>query len=382
MDGTAVNKTFSYERAFSEIKRLASADLEGPELLRRTAERLSTAVPFGSYCVATLDPASNLITHLFNGGSAGEEGHAEVYGEALHRMYFEEDMARIATMLRERRPAQRLSEAAGGRLDHSIRYREYLGPVGFGHELAGIFADGGAWGAGYLTREKGEPDFGGGETTLVARVAPHVAAGLKAAALRSRANEARPGPGVPGVVVLDRRGAVLSYTPAAERLLSEVENLRPGWERDAPVPVTMAAGALKRALDPVTDADQNLVPRVRIRGRSGRWLTLHASLTEPASGRQSETVVVISPSEPEEVARLNVVSYGLTDREAEIVRLAARGSSTREISGTLFISEHTVNNHLRNIFEKVGVNSRRQMVQRLYLESLMPGVLGDRRREA
>ena len=377
MVGVVENKSLTPERAFSEIKRYASAGLDGLELLRRTAERLSTAVPFGSYCVATLDPASNLITHLFNGGTAGEDRHAEVYGEALHRMYFEEDVVRLTRMLRERRPVQPLSEAAGGKLDHSMRYREYLGPVGFGHELASLFVDGGAWGVGYLTREKGEPDFGPGEISLVARVAPHVAAGLKAAALRSRANEESLGPGVPGVIVLDCQGEVLSYTPAAERLLSEVEDLRPGWERDAPIPITMAAGALKRALDPVSDADRTLVPRVRIRGRSGRWLTLHASLTEPTPGRQSETVVVISPSGPEEVARLNVDSYGLTGREAEIVRLAARGSSTKEISRKLFISQHTVNNHLRSIFEKTGVNSRRQMVQRLYLQDLMPGVLRD-----
>jgi len=378
MVGIVENKTFTYERAFSEIKRLSSAGLDGPELLRKTAECLQRAVPFGSYCVATLDPASNLITYLFNGGSAGEDGHAELYGEALHQMYFEEDLVRIAAMLRERRPAQPLSEAAGGALDRSMRYREYLGPVGFGHELAGLFVDGGAWGAGYLTRERGEPDFGGGEISLLARVAPHVGAGLKAAALRSRATGGRPGPGVPGVMVLDRQGEILSYTPAAERLLSEVEDLRPGWERDAvPVPITMAAGAVKRALDPVSDADQNLVPRVRIRGRSGRWLTLHASLTEPAPGRQSETVVVISPSEPEELARLNVASYNLTGREVEIARLVARGRSTREISDALFISEHTVNNHLRSVFEKAGVNSRREMVQRLFLENMLPGALGE-----
>jgi DNA-binding CsgD family transcriptional regulator len=377
MVGVVENKSLTQERAFSEIKRYASAGLDGPELLRRTAERLSTAVPFGSYCVATLDPASNLITHLFNGGSAGEDRHAEVYREALHRMYFEEDVVRLTTMLRERRPVQPLSRATGGKLDHSLRYREYLRPVGFGYELASLFVDSGAWGAGYLTREKGEPDFGPGEISLVARVAPHVAAGLKAATLRSRANEESLGPGVPGVIVLDCQGEVLSHTPAAERLLSEVEDLRSGWERDAPIPITMAAGALKRALDPVSDADRTLVPRVRIRGRSGRWLTLHASLTEPTPGRQSETVVVISPSGPEEVARLNVDSYDLTGREAEIVRLAARGSSTKEISRKLFISQHTVNNHLRSIFEKTGVNSRRQMVQRLYLQDLMPGMLRD-----
>ena len=377
MIGVVENKTFMYERAFSEIKRLSSAGLEGTELLRRTAEALRPAVPFGSYCVATIDPASNLITDIFNGGSAGEDGHAEVYGEVLHRTYFEEDLGRIASMLHRRRPAQPLSEAAGA-LDRSLRYREYLGPVGFGHELAGLFVDSGVWGAGYLTRERGEPDFTSGEISLLARVAPHVGAGLKSAALRSRATEGPPGPGVPGVIVLDQKGTVLSYTPAAERLLSEVEDLRQGWERHGvPVPITMAAGALGRALDPVSDGDRNLVPRVRIRGRSGRWLTLHASLTEPAPGRPSETVVVVSPSGPEEVARLNVASYGLTGREKEIVGLVARGRSTREISGLLFISEHTVNNHLRSIFGKAGVNSRTEMVQRLFFEDLMPGVLGD-----
>ncbi len=378
MIGVVENKTFAYERAFSEIKRLSTAGLEGPELLRRSAEGLTRAVPFGSYCVATLDPASNLLTHVYNGGSAGADGHADVYGEVLHHMYFEEDLGRLASMLRKRRPAQPLSEASGGVLDRSLRYREYLGPVGFGHELAGLFADGGLWGAGYLTRERGEPDFGRGEISLLARVAPHVGAGLKAAALRSRATDGRSGPGVPGVLTLDRTGGVLSYTPAAERLLSEVEDLRPGWDQDGvPIPVSMAAGALERALDPASERERDLIPRVRLRGRSGRWLTLHASLTEPTPGRPSETVVVISPSEPEEVARLNVASYGITRREEEIVKLVARGLSTREISNALFISEHTVNNHLRSIFEKAGVNSRRQMVQRLFFEELLPGVLGD-----
>src|SRR5215210_3984638 len=194
------NKTFAYERAFSEIKRLSSAGLEGPELLRRSAEALRRAVPFGSYCVATLDPGSNLITNVSNGGSAGEDGHAEAYGEVLSRMYFEEERGRLVSMLRARRPAQPLSEAAGGVLDRSLRYREYLGPVGFGHELAGLFADGGLWGAGYFTREAGEPDFGPKEVSLLGRLAPHVGVGLKVAALRSRAKGGRPGPSVPGVL--------------------------------------------------------------------------------------------------------------------------------------------------------------------------------------
>jgi DNA-binding CsgD family transcriptional regulator len=139
----------------------------------------------------------------------------------------------------------------------------------------------------------------------------------------------------------------------------------------------MVAGALRQALEPASAWDLDLLPRVRVRGRSGRWLTLHASLTEPTPGRQSETVIVIAPSEPEEVARLNLASYGLTPREEEIVMLVARGLSTRGISASLFISEHTVYNHLRSVFEKAGVHSRREMVKQLFLEGLLPGVHGD-----
>jgi DNA-binding CsgD family transcriptional regulator len=121
----------------------------------------------------------------------------------------------------------------------------------------------------------------------------------------------------------------------------------------------------------------DVLSRIRVRGRSGRWLTLHASVTEPTPGRPSETVIVIAPSEPEEVARLNLASYGLTSRKEEIVMLVARGLLTRCISASNFISEHTVYNHLRSVFEKAGVHSRRGMVKRLFLEGSLPGVHGE-----
>ena len=89
-------------------------------------------------------------------------------------------------------------------------------------------------------------------------------------------------------------------------------------------------------------------------------------MTEPTDGRPSETVIVIEPTKPDEVAWLNAAAYGLSPREEEVVKLVMRGLSTKQISNTLFISENTVQRHLSNVFEKVGVRSRRDLLKRLF----------------
>ena len=55
-----------------------------------------------------------------------------------------------------------------------------------------------------------------------------------------------------------------------------------------------------------------------------------------------------------------------------MVDLGVRGASTRQISQTLYISEYTVKDHLKNIFGKVGVRGRRALVKQLYLETILP----------
>jgi DNA-binding NarL/FixJ family response regulator len=53
-----------------------------------------------------------------------------------------------------------------------------------------------------------------------------------------------------------------------------------------------------------------------------------------------------------------------TARELEVTTLLAQGMSNREIAANLFISEHTVRNHLGHVFDKLGVSSRTQAVVR------------------
>ena len=51
----------------------------------------------------------------------------------------------------------------------------------------------------------------------------------------------------------------------------------------------------------------------------------------------------------------------LSKREAEVARLVADGLSNKEIGARLFISEHTVDSHVRSILNKLGCNSRAQI---------------------
>jgi DNA-binding CsgD family transcriptional regulator len=204
--------------------------------------------------------------------------------------------------------------------------------------MSGVFAaDGRIWGTLDLAREGGRSDFDPSEAALLRHLAPHVSAGLKLAVLRSQAPPETAGDGVPGVLVLDRRGKILHHTASAERWLRDLGDLGPGWREGVGLPAAVwtVVSALRRTLKPETERDRSSsVLRLRVRSRSGQWLTF------------------------------------LSPREREVVDLVARAASTREISQTLFISEYTVQEPLSNVFEKVGVRSRRELVKRFYFDAM------------
>jgi DNA-binding CsgD family transcriptional regulator len=64
--------------------------------------------------------------------------------------------------------------------------------------------------------------------------------------------------------------------------------------------------------------------------------------------------------------------YGLTARERDVTRLTMLGLSTREMASTLHLSPYTVQDHLKSIFDKVEVRSRRELVAQLFLQQCAP----------
>jgi DNA-binding CsgD family transcriptional regulator len=82
--------------------------------------------------------------------------------------------------------------------------------------------------------------------------------------------------------------------------------------------------------------------------------------------------VVISPAHEPEVADLIAQAYRLTPREWEVTRLTMRGLSTQEMAAALGVTSYTVQDHLKSVFDKVGVRSRRELVAQLFLQQCAP----------
>ena len=74
-----------------------------------------------------------------------------------------------------------------------------------------------------------------------------------------------------------------------------------------------------------------------------------------------ETVVVFNGLEQTIADPVGTAVAKLTDRQYEVLRQIAAGLSNAGIAARLVLSERTVDAHLRNIFRKLGITSRRQL---------------------
>ncbi len=366
-----MSRTALREQSFAEAKRLCYAGLDPATLLRAVVDRVRRVVPFEAHCSFANDPLSGLLSYMVSDGAIGETEHRTY----LEQVYFAEDLDAQRSMARNRVPIVLLSDVTRGTLERALRYREITGPLGLGFEVLTVCTVGREqWGGICLIRERGRPDFDVHEVELLRRIAPHLGAGLKAGTLRAEGSAEHVGDGVPGVLILDDRGRVVQYTEAGERWLRQLSGLGPDWLEGVglPAPVWMAVGALRRALTPETEREMNDVPRVRVQTPAGHWLTFHASRTESAPDRAGETVIVVEPSRPPELVWLRASAYGLSERERAVVDRVAQGASTKEIARALCVSEYTVQEHLSHAFDKVGVRSRRALVERLFFDHLYP----------
>jgi len=98
---------------------------------------------------------------------------------------------------------------------------------------------------------------------------------------------------------------------------------------------------------------------------------IHASrLSGP--GTVGQTAVVLEPAPTSEVAPLLLDAYGLTRRERDVAQFVLRGMPTAAVAAALTISPLTVQQHLKSVFDKAGVSSRRGLIARVFAEQYQP----------
>ncbi len=174
--------------------------------------------------------------------------------------------------------------------------------------------------------------------------------------------------------------SLIAITPAAEAWLSEVT--QSDWPSSLELPdAVYAVAARLLALERGGHAAPDLMPGIRLRTASGRWLVLHASRLR-AEESEGRIAVIFEEARPSEIAPLIADAYGLTKREGEITQLVLRGLSTAEVSEELHITPNTVRDHFKSIFDKVGVRSRRELVGQIFAQHYQPRMANGHRLDA
>jgi len=362
---------YTKHQARNRIIRAASQNLDLVAFWQEASAALVNVVPyFLTPCWFTLDPTSLLVTSHY------QPEIPELPPEWLAHEYFADDFHKMSDIARSEHGSSTLHEATGGNPSLSAAWNLYMRPYGADQELLVALRTraGHTWGILGLYREPNCPQFSSDEIQFLRELSPYLAEGARRGLLIGEATDPE-GPEAPGLVVLTENWSIESLTPSTERWFAELPN--GDWQRGKLPPSVLAVAG--RALRLAEEADlSSEVVFARVLSRSGQWIVLHAAALVGNIPRR--IAVIIEPAHPARIMPLLMTTYGLTEREQDVTRLILQGNSTTEIAARLVVSAHTVQQHLKSIFDKTGVRSRREMVGQVFFSYYEPRLRDNERR--
>jgi DNA-binding CsgD family transcriptional regulator len=323
------------------VERLAAAALTAKAYRERVLAEIRTVLPYDGHVWLLTDPTTRVGTSPL----ADVPGLAFAGLPSLSRLRYLTTDDRWDRLTEEGRYAGRL------RLD---------GPVA-GDLATVVCADRfGCWGWLDLWRT-GSPTFGDADIAFLAELGPLLATGLRGCVARTFVDDAE---------ALDLRGpAVVVLGPALvvrSRTAGAAEALFALNPPDDPVPTVPAAAynvaaalVAQEAGVPVGD------PWARVHLGAGRWVTVRADRMTAAGDDEGDVVVTIEVSTPAERREVFALAHGLTTREREVLAEVARGLDSRATAERLFLSEHTVHDHVKSVLAKTGTSSRQVLLARI-----------------
>lgn len=366
-------RTLSLERARDRVADLATRNLDVVSFARAVNEVVTTVYPAPvPPCWTLVDPASLLITGSFDGRGGG------MSHQMLVEEYFEDSTLKTIDIVRSTSSVCTLDELISAHPDPEVYAREMRAMQKYGIEDAAAATirttSGQPWGAVIYTRSGGR--FDRKDIDFLKTITPHVAQGVQRGFLVGEAADPE-GPEAPGLVVLDEHWDISSATPGVERWLEELSADGDIDRKLPPAVVSVAARALRTAYGEEAPGE---VAMARVLTRSGRWVLLHGATL--MADRTRRVAVIVEPAQPARITPLLMVAYGLTEREQEVARRVLCGDSTTEIAAAMFVSPHTVQQHLKSIFEKTAVHSRRELVGKVFFGHYEPRVRDNEQRVA
>lgn len=334
------------------LERLSASTLDSESIRREAIAGLQRTVGFDRWCWPIADPET-----LLPGGGIADHDYGPGVPRSLELEYSGDDFAAKHIMARRVNPAASLSAETGRDLGRSTRWSEILRPAGIGDVAVVACRDPlGCWGWIEAYRDRADRPFDEQDLDLLASLGPSLGGALRRNALgvgRERAAVERS----PGVLVLDADLRLRSWTSAARLWVEALPAARLSEAWGILPTIIYPAATLARA---GAGADR---AHALLRGVDGHWVMIEAS---PFEGEHDgEIAVTLRAPTPVEILRLLGRIYALTARELDLVRLLLAGLDTRSVGDRLHISVHTVQDHLKSVFEKTGIHSRRELLATL-----------------
>ncbi|MFK0192131.1 LuxR C-terminal-related transcriptional regulator [Kitasatospora sp. NPDC090308] len=345
---------------------------------------LARALPFDLWAGVLLDP----VTLLNVGGSFRHGVGAEWMPRMLDIEYRVGDANQMPHLSRMSTPVGSLASELDGRLDRSVRYRDIYRPQGLADEMRVLLRDAGrVWGALVLVRAADRPPFSPAELELGAALSGALGRALRRslAAPTNPADGPTAGPaggpttdpvgrsvggllagpaavGPSALTLLSEEYAVLSQSPGAEARYGELAEARAHGTGLPASAYSVAAATLR---------SESGGSRVCVPTLDGGLAAIEGWRLDTADG--TRVALTVGPAVPSDRIAALIHAYGLTPRECEVLAHVLRGSPTAEIADRLALSPYTVQDHLKAVFDKTGVRSRKELAGRLFFRHYLPG---------
>jgi DNA-binding CsgD family transcriptional regulator len=229
-----------------------------------------------------------------------------------------------------------------------------------GDELrAAVVDEHGCWASFELLRASDDPPFRPEDANLMRDAARIMGRSLRQAGF-SATDQGGVEPGQTGVLLVDEHLQPKGFTQAAREWLAM---LKANEQAECTALPTHVYAVVGRLLAAEAGDDPKRPARVRVRTNGGRWAIIEAARMEGVDGA---IAVSVHGATAEDILTLVARARGLSARERELVALVLDGLSTRDLAARMFISRYTVQDHLKSVFDKLGVHSRRELVTSMF----------------